>query len=161
MQHKKRQELLRDAAVHGRPGLTRNQRLRRWAELLERTPNSLLGTLPGTEYHTGYVRDSMRAEHSALSVALADPVLRAEGLANDTYGEAKRFFVLTDRQLHDIVCHCHQVEAAGATSVAKHVRAAAGPGKVPEALSGFVIYGLATSSYGGLIYFFAVYLLAR
>ncbi|MBP2238793.1 succinate dehydrogenase flavin-adding protein (antitoxin of CptAB toxin-antitoxin module) [Sinorhizobium kostiense] len=31
-------------------------------------------------------------------------MLRAEGLSDDTYGEAKRFFELTDWQLHKIVC---------------------------------------------------------
>jgi hypothetical protein len=49
----------------------------------------------------------MRSDGSPISVAFADPVLRAAGLENDSYGEAKRFFELTDRQLHKIICYCH------------------------------------------------------
>ena len=40
-------------------------------------------------------------------MAFNDPVLRAAGLRDDSYGEAKRFFELTDRQLHWLVCYCH------------------------------------------------------
>jgi hypothetical protein len=49
----------------------------------------------------------MRGDGSPISVAFEDPVLRAAGLENDNYGEAKRFFELTDGQLHEIICYCH------------------------------------------------------
>ena len=48
-----------------------------------------------------------RGDDTPLSIAFADPVLRAEGLADDSYGAAKRFFGLSDGQLHYVVCSCH------------------------------------------------------
>jgi hypothetical protein len=42
------------------------------------------------------VRDALRATDSPISVAFADPILRAAGLKDDTYGEAERFFEITD-----------------------------------------------------------------
>ncbi len=38
----------------------------------------------------------MRSDHSPVSVAFSDPVLRVAGLSDDTFGEAKRFFELED-----------------------------------------------------------------
>ena len=61
----------------------------------------------------------MRAEGSPISVAFYDQILREEGLADDSYGEAKRFFELTDNQLHEIVCYCH-VGASMLSSRAAH-----------------------------------------
>ncbi|TIL63074.1 MAG: hypothetical protein E5Y81_20340, partial [Mesorhizobium sp.] len=60
-------------------------------------------------------RDVARGAGSPITVAYEDPVLRAMGLKDDTYGEAKRFFELSDWQLHNIVCHCH----VGATMQAR------------------------------------------
>ena len=131
MQHKTLEQLQRIAAVYPdqtRPAMTRSGRLERWAELLEREPSRRLGTLPGTEYQSSDTRDTMRSIGSPLSVAFEDPVLRAEGLTSDTYGEAKRFFELTDRQLHNIVCYCHHGVTMTAETAARHVRAASEPG---------------------------------
>ncbi|MCP9230053.1 hypothetical protein NKJ72_16695 [Mesorhizobium sp. M0045] len=97
------------------PAMTRNQRIERWAELLEQNPTRCLGALPGTEYMNREARDRSRGAGTPLTVAFEDPVLRAMGLKDDTYGEAKRFFELSDRQLHQIVCHCH----VGATMQAR------------------------------------------
>jgi len=87
--------------------LSRQQRLRRWSELLAREPHRLLNTFPQTEYMDAQVRDSMRCAGSALTVAFEDPVLREAGLTDDSYGTAKRFFGLGDRQVHWILCYCH------------------------------------------------------
>ena len=87
--------------------LSRTERLERWAELLERDPERRLSTFYQTEFQVAATRDVMRADGSALTVAFEDPFLRASGLANDSYGEAKRFFEITDRQLHHMVCYCH------------------------------------------------------
>jgi hypothetical protein len=57
-------------------------------------------------------------------VAFNDRILRAEGLADDSYGEAKRFFELTDNQLHEIVCYCHVGASMQASRAAQGVRAA-------------------------------------
>ena len=108
------------------PTLSRDERLRRWAELLERDPGRRLTTLGGTEYQPARIRDRMRGEQSPLTVAFEDPMLRVEGLRNDSYGEAKRFFELTDHQLHEIVCYCHVGEVMQSSRAALSVRAAIG-----------------------------------
>lgn len=104
------------------PAMSRTRRLERWAELLEREPKRLLYALAGTEYAPIDERNTMRAEGSPLTVAFDDADFRAEGLANDSYGEAKRFFDVTDQQLHNIVCHCHFGKTIKAASAARRVR---------------------------------------
>src|SRR5215207_5715339 len=129
MQHKTQEQLQRVAAVYpneARPAMTRSERLERWAELLDRDPGRRLSTLSGTEYQPDDARDTMRSVGSPFSVAFEDPVLRAEGLAGDGYGDAKRFFELTDRQLHNIVCYCHHGTSMTAEAAAGRVRAAVG-----------------------------------
>jgi len=108
------------------PGMDRTQRLERWSELLEQQPNRLLAALAGTEYRASRERDVMRGEGSPISVAFEDTLLRGEGLKDDSYGEAKRFFELTDNQLHEIVCYCHVGATMQASRAAQSVRAAIG-----------------------------------
>ena len=103
---------------------TRGERLERWAQLLEQNPNRCLGALTGTEYQSVEIRERMRSAGSPITVAFEDPIFRALGLKEDTYGEAKRFFELTDWQLHDIVCHCHVGATMPARWAASRVRAA-------------------------------------
>ena len=66
----------------------------------------------------------MRHSNSPISVAFGDPVLRAAGLRDDTYGEAQRFFGLSDTQLHNIVCFCRSGDLISATAAGYGVRAA-------------------------------------
>ncbi|MET2832149.1 hypothetical protein [Mesorhizobium shangrilense] len=106
-----------------RQAMSRSERLERWAELLERNPDRRLSTLPQTEYQPVRARVAMRGDGSPISVAFEDPVLRAAGLENDNYGEAKRFFELTDRQLHEIICYCHFGATVTAATAARHIRA--------------------------------------
>ena len=130
MQHQTLKDLKAVAQVYpdlARPVMTRRERLERWAGLLEQRPERRLATLHGTEYQAGGARATMRGSGSPLSVAFDDPVLRAEGLENDSYGEAKRFFELSDWQLHGVVCYCHFGETVTAGSAARHVRAAINP----------------------------------
>lgn len=103
---------------------TRGERLERWAQLLEQNPNRCLGALTGTEYQSVEIRERMRSAGSPITVAFEDPIFRALGLKEDTYGEAKRFFELTDWQLHEIVCHCHVGATMPARWAASRVRAA-------------------------------------
>ena len=129
MQHKTQEQLQRVAAVYpseARPTMTRSERVERWAELLDREPDRRLTTLSGIEYQPANARDKMRSVGSPFSIAFEDPVLRADGLASDSYGDAKRFFELTDRQLHNIVCYCHLGASTSAEAAARHVRAAVG-----------------------------------
>jgi hypothetical protein len=106
--------------------MSRDERLTRWAALLDRLTGQRLATLYGTEFHVGPTLDAMRNDGSPISVAYGDPLLRAEGLNGDTYGDAKRFFELTDWQLHDILCHCHFGRDVSAATSASRVRAAIG-----------------------------------
>ncbi len=112
-----------------RPAMTRSERLQRWAELLERQRDRRLATLHGTEYQPPDRRAEMRTADSPLTIAFEDPLLRADGLGNDTYGEAKRYFELSDWQLHEIVCYCHLGETMSAGSAAKRVRSAMNAGR--------------------------------
>ena len=127
MQHKTIKDLQNVAAVfqdQTQTVMTRSERLERWAELLERDPTRRLNSLTGTEYQPEDIRDRMRGNSSPVSVAFDDPMLRSAGLAGDSYGEAKRFFALTDHQLHNIVCYCHHGVTMTAATAARHVRAA-------------------------------------
>ena len=107
--------------------MSRTDRLRLWAEVLERSPERRVATLPRTEYRPVAVRNAMRADGSALWVAYSEPLLRDAGLTGDTYGEARRFFELTDGQLHDIVCGCHTGSSASADYTAACIRALIAP----------------------------------
>lgn len=127
MEHQTLERLGSVAKVYGdhpRTALTRDQRLERWAELLEAQRGRYLSTLPGTEHRNWDSRNGMRSADSPISVAFQDPVLRGEGLTDDSYGEAKRFFGLSDWQLHDIVCYCHYGSCVSAETAARRVRAA-------------------------------------
>ncbi|HMM65278.1 MAG TPA: hypothetical protein PKD01_14180 [Mesorhizobium sp.] len=129
MRHQTLDELHKVAEIQIEPsqrGMDRARRLERWAELLESQPGRLLSALPGTEYYAVPQRDLLRCHGSPLSVAFDDPLLRAEGLLDDSYGEARRFFELSDGQLHNIVCHCHVGETMHASRAAACVRGAIG-----------------------------------
>jgi hypothetical protein len=135
VQHKTRQQLQHVAAIYpagANVTMTRTQRLERWAGLLAREPDRRLSTLSRTEYQPVEARKKMRRTGSALSIAFEDPLLRAAGLSGDTYGDAKQFFELTDRELHNIVCDCHHggsVEArAAAAPVQRAISRRAPPG---------------------------------
>lgn len=106
-----------------RRALSRSERLERWAELLERNPHRRLSTLHETEYQPARVRATMRSDGTPISVAFEDPVFRAAGLENDSYGEAKRFFELSDEQLHKVICYCHFGATVSASTAARHIRA--------------------------------------
>ena len=58
-----------------------------------------------------------------------------EGLAGDTYGDAKRFFELSDWQLHDVVCHCHHGSEMTAKIAAQRIRRIVGGGGLPRMLA--------------------------
>jgi hypothetical protein len=103
--------------------LTRSQRLERWAVALERLGDAPLRTLRETEHEHYYERLRMREDNSPLTVAFDEPVLRSAGLKDDTFGEAARFFSLSDWELHNILCYCHFGATVSAREVATRVRA--------------------------------------
>lgn len=122
--------------------MSRSQRLERWAELLEKQPHRLLSTLRETEYQPAAVRQTMRGDDTAIAVAFADVTLRDAGMKDDSYGEAKRFFELTDHQLHEIICYCHFGSTVSAATTARALRAELGGkrqgfyGRIGEFLAG-------------------------
>lgn len=129
MKHQTLEQLQILAEIHPhqpQAAMTRSERLERWAELLEREPERCLATLTGTELQRAETRDRMSSAGSPITVAFEDPRLRAAGMKDDTYGEAKRFFEVTDWQLHDIVCYCHFGETMKAASAVSRVRVAIG-----------------------------------
>lgn len=130
MEYKTTEELQRIAERHedvASGTMSREQRLQRWAELLRAQPGRMLSTLHGTEYQPAEVRNGMREDDSPISVAFADPVLRLQGLKDDTYGEAKRFFDLKDREMHHILCYCHLGASMTAEAAAARITSIASP----------------------------------
>lgn len=123
MEHRKIVEIARAGrAVQAGP-LSRRDRLAHWAAALERLGRAPLNSLLRTEHIVRSELPRLRADDSPLSVAFDEPLLRVAGLADDSYGEAKRFFDLTDHELHWIICSCHLGEAVPAEAVAGRVRA--------------------------------------
>jgi hypothetical protein len=103
---------------------SRRSRLERFAMLLERHegPFRLLSRI---EYLPEARRQSLRVEDSPLTIAYADPVFRIQGLASDQFGDAIRFFNLTPREAHHLLCDCHYGMAATSQMVACRARALA------------------------------------
>jgi hypothetical protein len=74
------------------------------------------------EYALPTDRAGLRADDSPLSVAFADPRLRADGLAGDTVGDVIAFFGVSELELHNILCFCHYGETMSAETAAARVR---------------------------------------
>ena len=104
------------------PSMSRSERLQRWADDLEQQPNRSLSTFFETEYLESGERSQLQLSNSPISVAFEDPLLRAIGLKDDTYGEARRFFELSDKELHRVVCYCHHGALMSAGTAARSVR---------------------------------------
>jgi len=126
MKHKPIEDLRREADVEPIAlRMDRREKLMRWAELLDAGPRRLrslfeVELLPQAE------RTVARAEGSAITVAFADPSLRAAGLASDRFGDAQAFFELTDREAHAILCSCLLGREPAAERVAAEIRRVAG-----------------------------------
>lgn len=124
MEHKSFAQLHDTAAVTTTPPLclARDERLERWAEVLEREPKRRLSSLHRLEFVSRSERDTVRTDDSPLSIAFADPLLRANGLADDTYGKARIFFGLSNRQAHRVLCSCLNGPSIEARHVASALR---------------------------------------
>jgi len=133
MEHKTLAELERAADATPIP-ITRTERLERWAQALAKLSGSRLNSLLRTEYVAPEALAQVRADNSPLSIAAEDPVLRVAGLKNDTFGEAMRFFDLSEHELHRIVCYCHYGETMSADEAAHRVRAMASVGRLEPGL---------------------------
>ncbi len=151
MEHKKPEDLAADAKVVNPSQMTRDEKLERWAQLLEADPTRKLATLSETEWKPEHERVLLRADHSVLTVAFDDPLFRLAGLRNDTYGEAIRFFKLSDWQLHEILCDCHYGARVEAQHAARGVRRAKARTTLEAALSATVIGAVAATGLVALL----------
>lgn len=115
------------AVTELRPPMTRQQRLKRWAEVLKREGVRPLEALRWVEFYAEPERRQLRRERSPIALAFADPMLREEGLAGDTLGDAQRFFDLSDDEAHRLLCDCHFQGRMTGRSVGRRVRALAQP----------------------------------
>ncbi len=121
----KRPEQLRDIADlrPTLPAMTREERLARWADLLDRQAGRRLKTLDEIEFVPVDKRAALRADDSPLSIAYADPVLREEGLASDRLGDAMAFFNISEHEAHRVLCSCMHGRTVDAGRAAQCVRA--------------------------------------
>jgi hypothetical protein len=102
--------------------MSRLERLRRWATILERDPARALRPLYRVELYDDAERARLRGDNTPLSVAYADPVLRSEGLGSDRLGDGGGFFGLSDRDIHALVCDCRYGGRMRAGDVARRLR---------------------------------------
>ena len=125
MEHKPYAEMSRVADIRAdplKPKMTRRQRLERWAEVLEQEPARELKSLEEIEWKTKAERRGLRADDSPLTVAFEDSVLRAEGLASDSLGDAMDFFGLSVHDAHLALCSCVHGRSMQASVAAGRVR---------------------------------------
>ena len=126
MRYQRLDQVREQAAItEVRRPMTREQRLRRWAEILKREGGRPLQALQWVEFYGDGERRQLRRDGSPLALAFADPELRADGLAGDTLGEAQLYFGLSDDQAHRLLCDCHFQGAMTGNSVGRRVRAIA------------------------------------
>ena len=126
MEHKPRVDLQAVAdlsPVESRAPMSRDERLARWVEALERDPKRILRPLHGIEFRKPDERRAIRADNSPLTVAYEDPVLRSEGLAGDRLGDAVDFFQLTEHEAHTAFCSCHLGSSIKASHAAWRIKA--------------------------------------
>ena len=90
MQYRSMEQIAGEADVFTMPSLSRRDRLERRAEALAPHP-AQLRAIPDVEYGPRRERDARRADHSPLTVAYEDPVLRAAGLRGDTMATRPSF----------------------------------------------------------------------
>ena len=124
MKYRSLEQIAPDADVHPGTGMSRRERLERWAELLEQQSERRLSTIEGIEFGDRREREAKRADNSPLTVACEDPILRAEGLRGDRVGDAVEFFDLSHGEVHRLVCYCHHggTVSRGASSRSEHGR---------------------------------------
>jgi hypothetical protein len=152
MKYRSLEQIAPDADVHLGLGMSRRERLERWAELLERQPDRPLCAIEGTEFGGRREREAKRADNSPLTVASEDPVLRAEGLRGDRVGDAVEFFDLREDQVHYLVCYCHHGQTVSPGTVAARLRMMARQNQRATVSSrGMVIGGLSAAAALGLV----------
>ena len=104
-----------------KPAVLRRRRLERFADLLEdhAGPIRLFSAI---EHISSRRRQTMRRDSSPFSIAFADSVFRADGLASDTVGDGASFFGLSSWETHELVCDCHYFGPVNGRAVAERAR---------------------------------------
>src|SRR5690348_1991306 len=105
--------------------LTRDERLERWARVLEAVPDGGLSPFQEVEFMSSAACLALRQARSPLAAAFGDPVLRGAGLGSDRYGDGIEFFGLSYAQAHRILCSCGYLGTMRGTDVARRVRTVA------------------------------------
>jgi hypothetical protein len=150
MEHKHLDQLRSVADVQPKR-MTRQERLQRWIEILERNPTRRLSSLGEIEYKSPAERALIREDDSPLTVAYEDPVFRADGLASDRLGDAMRYFELSDGQAHYALCSCLSGRTMESASFAQRLRNTTGNAAWQTVAGAWALAGLAVSL-PGIIY---------
>ena len=122
MRYRSLDQIAAEAEVYPVAELSRRERLERWAEALERDGARRLRAIPDIEYGPKWERAARRIDNSPISVAFADPELRAAGLKGDTIGDAIEFFGLSFGRIHRLACVCHHGRTIDTLSMAGELR---------------------------------------
>jgi hypothetical protein len=104
--------------------MSRQDRLERWAMLLERE-GVALAPFRDVEFLPESERGALRTANSPLAIAYADPVLRRAGLSTDRFGDGVAFFGLSRYRAHRVLCSCGYIGIMRGTEVARRIRAIA------------------------------------
>lgn len=154
MEHRHIEDLARVADIHPdpvriKPALkSRKERLERWAVVLESHGLRKLNALPEIEYMPRRDRPGAQYHNSVLTVAFNDPDLRAAGLTGETFGEARRFFGLSEHRMHELVCNCAISASISGARMADRVRKEADR----KPVVGWTILAAVTGTAAGMLY---------
>lgn len=131
--------------------MSKQQRLERWAAVLEQRGGQKLRPLVRVEYLSSGERQHLRIDNSPLSVAFQDDDLRAAGLESDRLGDAIKFFGLSDQQAHLLVCDCYYGGAMQATQVARRIRSVVLTENVPKTLALWGLWAVCALPFAALV----------
>ena len=104
--------------------MSRRERLRRWADVLDQHPGHLRPFVR-IEYLSPRERRELRGEETPLAIAFSDPILRADGLQSDSLGDGLAYFDIPEQTGHRLLCDCHYSGTMTGENVAARVRAIA------------------------------------
>ena len=107
--------------------LSRQARLVRWAELLERDPDRSIALLPPLWTLRQAARSTLATSRSALEIAYHDPILRVAGLHGASVPDVQAFFGLNDREFDRITACSRWIAERPAWQVAIRIRNIADP----------------------------------
>ncbi len=104
------------------PVMTRVQKLERWAQIVEKS--TTVEITQGLEFNPHL--ELAQWPNSPMALAAADPVFQDAGLTGGTVGDARKFFELSDNQVHAFSCGCHG--NLSPTQIANRIRTVAAGG---------------------------------